>query len=243
MRRLIASEFLKARTTRAPWVLLLCVSALVALFTSLGIALHEGQWDRTSVLDIVTIPGGITALFVLLVGIAGFTGEFRHGTMAQTFLVTPRRERVLAAKLGAYALVGLAFAATTLALMLAMSVPWFRLLDVDVPWSEAPFRSVILGALVASAIWGPIGVAVGAAVRNQVGGVVGALVWLLVVENIFFGFFPDQAKYLPGRAGDAIHSSNMDHTLSRGGGIVVLLGWLVLFSAVAAVLLRRRDVT
>jgi ABC-type transport system involved in multi-copper enzyme maturation permease subunit len=35
----------------------------------------------------------------------------------------------------------------------------------------------------------------------------------------------------------------MDHTLSRGGGIVVLLGWLVLFTAVAAVLLRRRDVT
>jgi uncharacterized protein YjeT (DUF2065 family) len=130
-----------------------------------------------------------------------------------------------------------------MALMLAMSVPWFRVLGVDVPWTDAPYRSVILGGLLASVIWGPIGVAVGAAVRNQIGGVVGALIWLLVVENIFFGFFPDQAKYLPGRAGDAIHSSNMDHTLSRGGGIVVLLGWLVLFTAVAAVLLRRRDVT
>jgi len=243
MRRLIASELLKARTTRAPWVLLLVLCALIALFTSLGISLHDGAWDDTSVLDIVTIPGGITALFVLLIGIVGFSGEFRHGTIAQTFLVTPRRERVLAAKLGAYALVGLAFAATTVALMLAMSVPWFRLLDVEVPWTDAPYRSVLLGALLASAIWGPIGVAIGGAVRNQIGGVVGALVWLLVVENIFFGFFPDQAKYLPGRAGDAIHSSNMDHTLSRGGGVLVLLGYLVLFTAVAVVLLRKRDVT
>jgi hypothetical protein len=243
MRRLIASEFLKARTTRAPWVLLLVVSALVALFTSLGIALHEGQWREDEILDIVQTPGGITSLFVLLVGVVGFTGEFRHGTIAQTLLVTPRRERVLAAKLGAFALVGLAYAAATIALMLAMSYPWFRLLDVDVPWAHAPYRSVILGGLLASAIWAPIGVAVGGAIRNQIGGVVGALLWLLVIENILYGFFPDEAKYLPGRAGDAIHSDTVDHTLSRGGGVLVLLGWLVLFSLVAAVLLRERDVT
>lgn len=241
MSRLFASELLKARTTRAPWVLLLVVAGLVALFVSLGIAFNEGGWEDQDVADLVAIPGGVTSVFAVLVGLAGFTGEFRHGTIAQTFLVTPRRERVLVAKILAYALVGLVFALVTEALTLAIALPWLHADGVDVPFSL--IRPVLLGGLAGGALWAALGVAVGGAIRNQVGAVIGALVWIFIVENIFFGLFPDQAKLLPGRAGDALHGSGLDHELTRGQGGLVLLAWLALAALLAGFLLRERDVT
>jgi ABC-type transport system involved in multi-copper enzyme maturation permease subunit len=222
-------------------VLLLCVSGLVALFVSLGIAFNEGGWQDQDVADLFSVPGGVTSVFAVLVGLAGFTGEFRHGTIAQTFLVTPRRERVLAAKIVAWGLVGLAFAVVTEALMLAIAVPWLHADGVHIPGSTV--RAILLGGLAGGALWAALGVAVGGAVRNQVGAVIGALVWLFVIENILFGFFPEKAKFLPGRAGDALHGSGIDHELTRGQGGLVLLGWVALATVVAAFLLRERDVT
>ena len=49
-------------------------------------------------------------ILVLLLGVTVTAGEYRHGTITATFLVTPVRERVLVAKLIAALLLGFAFA-------------------------------------------------------------------------------------------------------------------------------------
>ena len=244
MIRLIGAEFLKLRTVKIGWIFLGVVLGLTALFSILGLAFHEGSYDDQEVRDFFSVGGSfLVPIFVLLLGIFGFTTEFRHGTIAETFLVTPRREHVLVSKLVTYALVGLLFAVLAIAVTIAIDVPWFHSEGVDVSISDPPIRSILLGALVAAALWGAIGVAVGGAVRNQVGAVIGSLVWLLIVESIFAGFFPDEARFLPGHAGDALSGTATEDVLTRPQGGLVLLAWVVGLSLAAALLLRRRDVT
>ena len=49
-------------------------------------------------------------MLVLLIGIMVMAGEFRFNTITSTFLITPERKRVVAAKLAASSLVGIAIA-------------------------------------------------------------------------------------------------------------------------------------
>ena len=51
-----------------------------------------------------------TSVLLLILGIIGMTQEYRHRTATPTFLTEPRRGRVIAAKLIAYALVAVPFA-------------------------------------------------------------------------------------------------------------------------------------
>ena len=61
----------------------------------------------------VAAPVTLLSGAALLLGILGMTGEFRHQTVTQTFLVTPKRGRVVAAKLVAYPLAGIALTLVT----------------------------------------------------------------------------------------------------------------------------------
>ncbi len=61
---------------------------------------------KQHLIDAVQSTGDIIPLFALLLAALAFTAEFRHGTISQTFLVTPVRERVVGAKVGAYGLAG-----------------------------------------------------------------------------------------------------------------------------------------
>ena len=58
---------------------------------------------------------------------------------------------------------------------------------------------LLLGTLAGSALWGGIGVGLGAIVRSQVGGIIGLLVWGFVIENLLFAFVPSVGRFAPGR--------------------------------------------
>ena len=75
------------------------------------ISLHVGKDSLFSLgeprqqRDVVSIAA-VSALISLILGIVASAGEFAHGTIGQTFLVAPVRERVAAAKLIAGAFAG-----------------------------------------------------------------------------------------------------------------------------------------
>ena len=100
MTRLVRAELLKLRTTR----LLLWLGLLILALEVLVIALHVSKDSLDSLSgtrnqrDVVSIAA-ISALISLILGIVSSAGEFAHGTIGQTFLVSPVRERVVAAKL------------------------------------------------------------------------------------------------------------------------------------------------
>ena len=69
----------------------------------------------------------LAGFIAFLIGITLVTTEWRHGTITRTFLVTPRRERVLMAKELAALIVGVALAVVALALVLAIAVVWLAI--------------------------------------------------------------------------------------------------------------------
>ena len=101
---------------------------------------------------------------------------------------------------------------------------------------------LLLGTLAAVALWGAIGVGLGAIVRSQVGAIIGLLAWGFVVENLLFAFVPSVGRFGPVHAQDSSMGFTSGHHLPTAAGIAVLVGWAVLFSVVGILVGARRDV-
>ena len=241
MTRAIGAELLKLRTTLGLWAYLgtVVLIAAISVASAIGPAPEEALRDERWLVDNVLAAAGSASLFALLLGIVGFTNEFRHGTATQTFLVTPVRERVLAAKLAAYALVGGLLALVAVVVTLAIAIPWLEARGFALPLDDRALR-VLGGAVVAAFLWGALGAAVGGLARNQVLALVGALVWILILENLLGAFVDEVSPYLPGRASGSIVGT---YGLSRWQAVLVTLGYVAAFVALAVVGLRQRDVS
>jgi ABC-type transport system involved in multi-copper enzyme maturation permease subunit len=127
MKSLINAELLKLRTTRVFWGY---VAAALA-FVPVSIALSITTANSTPLASSEGLRGVFSAasaggLLLLLVGITMMAGEFRHNTATPTFLITPDRRRVIAAKLAAGSVVGVVVAAVSSLLTLAVALPWWR---------------------------------------------------------------------------------------------------------------------
>lgn len=236
---LFRSELLKLRTTRTAVVLALGLYA-ISVIAVVANMITSDSLDRSVQAD---LPGaaGFAVLFAILFGILVMTGEYRHGTATPTFLATPRRERVLIAKTFAAAVGGLTLALSALVLVYAVALPWLLVTgDSILLFERDPLRGA-LGLLVASAIWGALGVGVGAVVRSQVGAMIGVLVWFLILEPLVGHLSSRVSPYLPGAALGAIFEGSED--LSSLAGAAVSLGYAAAFCAAGTILTVRRDIT
>ena len=183
MNNLIRSELLKLRTTRTFWWSVVAALTFVPLSIALAIA-KIGTPDGTSLDSVEGFRNVIAAassggMLVLLIGIMVMAGEFRFNTITSTFLITPERKRVVAAKLAASSLVGIAIAAVSSSLTLAIALPWLASRHVDVASHSTDIVIVLLGGIAATAISGMVGVGVGSLVTNQTLAVAVTLTWLL----------------------------------------------------------------
>ena len=164
------------------------------------------------------------------------TSEYRFGTIRPTFLFTPRRSRVVGAKLAAGLLAGIVFGVVGEATRLRdrLRMPR-RTRHPTRARRRRDSRSSCSERSPGVALWGAIGVGLGAIVRNQVGAIIGLLAWGFVVENLLFAFVPSVGRFTPGHAENALTGLTTDHLLSAAAGGAVLLAW-----AAALALARRR---
>jgi len=246
---LLRSELLKITSIRSTYALAAGCLAYVALDV-VALVFAAGQPGVPALSDPATVrtvyaAAGTASALVLVIGILGMTTEYRHQTVTPTFLVTPRRGRVLAAKLVVHAFVGMliGIACAALAVGLASAALALRT-HAAVP--AGTVAQVQGGAILGYAIYAAIGVCVGALVRNQIAAVVGALLWTVLVESLTVALLPAVGRWLPGGALNGV----LQATSLRGGSYLpvwtaalMLVGYGVLFAVVAARTTLRRDVT
>jgi ABC-2 type transport system permease protein len=239
MRRLISIEILKLRTTPALYVstAIVAVLTVASVISNILLAGRSGAPPLGSVDNVAKVlsVAAVSTIVAMTMGIIVLAGEYRTRTILGTYLAEPRRGRVLVAKLvtitGFSALLG----ALTFGLALAVakvlySAKGVHHLPVDVP-------RLWIGAILGTACYGLLGVALGALTRNTVGAIIGGIVWVFVIEvGILQPAFPSVAKWLPTGAAVAITSGGSDASkfLPPVAAALVLLGWTVVLSGIAA---------
>ena len=243
MSALLQAELLKLRTTRT-FVALVAAALALSLLVVVLTALLSDNFSERNVKSLFTAD--FTGLFILLLGVMGMAGEWRHRTITGTVLAAPDRLRLLAAKVIAYAAAGaLLSLIVTLTIMLVGSIilaargePTIGVSDLlDVLW-----RNLLVAALL-----GALGVGIGGLVRNQVVAIVTILFFAFAVEPTLFALVPDVGKFTPiqGAPGGIIHvdpfGDDTSNLLAPAIAVLVMLGWIGLFFAAAGTRLRRFD--
>ncbi len=243
MRTLIRVELLKVRTVRWPWVLLLAQVGLVILGVS-GYAIARGDQpiDPQAALGHV----GLTSLFTLVLGLMAVAGEFRDRTITDTFLVTPRRERVIGAKLVVYTALGFVFAMLTAAVALAVTAVWLSARGSLLDAGSAAVWNTIIGAVLWDTGFAAIGVSLGAVVPNLTVAITAGLVWIALVEGLVAQVIGSGlARWLPMAAGQALEGISVPgrDLLPAWAGGLVLAGYAIGLAVIASLATVRRDVT
>jgi hypothetical protein len=242
----VRSELLKQRSTSTNLGLLVGMLGLV-LFAELlhGVGLAAEHLD-TRADQLVTFGRGefLGVLFAGLVGSLSITGEFRHGTIRPTLLVTPQRGRVVAAKVVVSTVVGAGFGLAASALAAGAGAAALRMRGIDVELAGGDYALLVAGGAAAAALWATIGVGVGAVVRGQVPTVVGICAWLLFVEGLLAGdaLDLDVSRFAPGAAAEAISGQEPGALLAPVLGGVVLAAYAVGAIAAGWLATERRDV-
>jgi ABC-2 type transport system permease protein len=246
MIRLVRAELTKLATTRLIYGMAAAMAAFAVLTVAANILDRQGAPPLSADHFPVLVAGPVTLLAgaALLLGILGMAGEFRHRTVTQTFLVTPDRGRVVAAKLVAYPLAGIALALSILAFTAAVAAGWLAAKGITPSLLDARLGRVLLGAVLAAGLCGLVGVGVGALVRNQVAALVGVAVWVLLVEGLLMSLLhaPSMAKWLPSAAAAALTNPGGGQ-LSRLAGALLLAGYALALALIGTRLVVRRDIT
>ncbi len=239
----IRAELLKVRSTRTTVGLLLGMVALLLLFILLTglLTQPDALSTREQQRSLLSI-GSLAGVFSALAGVLLIASEYRYGTIRPTILFTPRRSEVLGAKVAAGLLAGLAFGLVGVAIGWGLSFAILSARGITVVLTGRDVMLLLFGGLGGVALWGAMGVGLGAIIRSQVGAVITLLAWGFVVDNLLFGLVPSVGRYMPTRAQDALIGLTANHLVSPALGGIVLVAWAVALAGIGAAVAARRDV-
>jgi hypothetical protein len=226
----VGLEVRKSLSTRSG-LALAAVGVLLAPVV-VGVVSAASTGPLRSVVTPLVLAGMLSVLVLLSLGVVSTAGEWTHGTAQTTYLLSPRRGRVLAAKAAAVALLGAALAAVAAGLsgiVLAFAEP-------SASWTGGGRAIAMVG--VAGAVFSLIGAGVGATLGNTPAALTG-------VYLVDLGVLPLLQIFKPAVA-DAIDPGNAVLQLAEGvdtaASITTLAVWVVVALAAGAVMTRRRAV-
>jgi ABC-2 type transport system permease protein len=246
MLTVISSEFRKLGTVRSPWLLLaagpLTVAAGITGLVESGGNVHDPAQQGKALAHV-----GLAAIFTLLFGILAVAGEYRHGTITDSYLSVPGRSRLVTAKLAVYGMIGAAAGLVSALVAIAVTTAWWSAKGGAFDLSAAAAWQTLGGGVAANIAFAAVGVGLGALVRNLVAAVAAALAWIALVEGIAGQLLgPGLARWLPFSASEALDRANLttgSGLLPQWGGGLVVLGYAAVFATAAVITTLKRDVT
>ena len=258
--RVALSEWTKLRTLRSTRYALLAGFAMTIVFAVLPAIVNASRWNRMSLteklgfhpLETSLIGVSFAQLAIGVLGVLIVTGEYSTGMIRSTFTAVPKRLPVLWAKVGVFGAVTLALAvpATLIAFFSAQAILAGHSVNghtIALSISDPGVARAVVGGALYLTVVGLFGLGLGAIIRNTAGGIA-ALVAVLFVLPPLMNVLPSSwnntiSPYLPSNAGRAIMSTTPHiGTLSPWTGLALFAGYAAAAIAVAAVLLRHRDV-
>jgi hypothetical protein len=251
--RVVRSEWTKLRSVRSTvWSLVVAVLFTIGV-AGLATAVISHHWPQMSPGDRAgfhplepTFAGvQLAQLAIGVLGVLVISGEYSTGMIRATMTAVPRRLPVLWAKAAVYG-------ATTLALMVPAAFAAFFVgqavlsgRHIDVGLGHAGVARAVVGAGLYLTVVGLFGLGLGAIVRNTAGGIAlfaGIMFVLPPLMNVLPASWNNAASpYLPLQAGERILQTT-GGTLSPWEGFGILCAYAAAALAVAALLLRERDV-
>ena len=262
MTRLVRTELLKLATMRLTYGLLAVAAVLSALFSLLEN--NEAGTAGSGVPPISTADGlrtvttvtGFAMLFAAVLGSIVANGEFRHSTATLTYLATPKRTRVLLAKVIASSCAGSLFGLVAGIIATGTGLAFAAGHGDQVALSAGTLAGHVAGAVAGAALLAAFGVAIGSLVRSQLATVIGIFVWAIIIESLIGGLYPSTRPYLPYTAATALAGAKLGgaafgpaHGLNGAGPLPFVAGAALIaaFAAAAALIAARttvrRDIT
>ena len=272
--RALGSEFEKVLTTRMWWLLAILLVAYVAFLAGgfgafLGWTIENpdaaaaagGNTNLPPGLDLAPLvysfASSIGYVFPVLLGALAITGEFRHKTLTPTFLAEPRRSSVLSAKFVSQLVVGAGLGVIAFATSVGTGAAALGAFGLDTALDTSDTWALVGRGILAMALWGAIGVGLGALVPNQVAAIVIVIAFTQFVEPILRlaatlnDVTANIGQFLPGAASDALVGASFYSIASVGAsesldwwqGGLVLLVIAVVTTVVGGATTWRRDVS
>jgi ABC-2 type transport system permease protein len=244
----LRSEWIKTRSLRSN-VAILGLTVVLGVLLSLILAVFVKDDPKKhipfTVGDTFIFSTWLTTVLAIVMGILMFTSEVQHGTLANTIAAQPARWVTVAAKSTIAAGFGLAMG--VLGMVGGFSGAVLGGLDMG---DTSGMGATALWGLLLTSLAAVFGLGAGMIIRHSSAAISTALVWTLVVENLFRGFAsPKISRYLPFSAANGLLEiesiSDTPETLAlrltRVQDAMLFGGFTIAALAIGTVLLYRRD--
>jgi len=179
--------------------------------------------------------------------------EYRHKTITSTFLSTPKRVRVMVAKVTSLLGIGVFYGLVFLLGSVGVGGATIAIKGFS-PFPEAgPIARALALSLLVLGLWSLLGLGAGILIPNQVAAILIAVGAAWIVEPLagillsLVSWGKDVVPYMPSQATSAmvgqINTSSSTHLLSWWAGALVLVAYAAVLAGIGSILTVRRDVT
>jgi ABC-2 type transport system permease protein len=252
----MASEWTKLtalRSTRITVALSIVLAVALSAITCIVIGVTWDDWkpeDRAGFEPAgdPLVGGLVSAILFAVLGVRAVAAEYASGMMRLTLTATPRRGRLLLAKVAVVTAITLAAGTIGFVAMFLTGQAIFGSYDLDTAsLGSSDALRMVFGSSALGPVLPLIGVALATMLRSTAGAITTllALIFLPAILGPLLPHFVEEHVliYLPGAASEAITNTGDDQAnqLSPGAAIPVTAAWVAIFLGAAYATLTRRD--